>query len=373
VPKGQDSKFLAPLSIIHLELEPQLQDTLVHLGVKSIGQLASLPVDSLVERFGDTGKSIHDLARGIDLRYPTLPEVPKRFEYSIDMGGAISSLNDTMFALKSILDRLANELEREGLWVDELTASFFNEDELISQRPLRLIRSSSQAKFLLEVVRLSLEADPLMREFTKIKLFVSRFSAQTWEQGQIDSPEISSPEKNISAPLVLLLQRFLSRLGEHKAVKPIPSDHYNFEDAAVWVPVVQEGAQSQKSAIIPIDIDYLINNAPTMASTDLVLRKCTDNIQIIVELENSTPSAVNYQRQWYRIRHITTPEYLSGEWWGSNSAKTYYKVLAEPATRSSAVSVSDSKDDLALSDITSLMLLSYDQYNDSWFLEGLYD
>jgi protein ImuB len=371
VPRGQDSKFLAPLSIIHLELEPELQDTLVHLGVKSMGQLAQLPVDSLVERFGETGKLTHDLARGVDLRYPTIPEVPKRFEYSIDMGGAISSLNDTMFALKSMLDRLTTELEREGLWIDELAVSFFNEDDLLSERPLRLIRSSNQAKFLLEVIRLSLEADPLMREFTKIKLFVSRFSTQTWEQNQIDAPEIPSPDKTISTPLILLLQRFLTRLGEHKAVKPISSDHYNLEAAGAWIPVVHAAGMrtAHTDAIIPIDIDYLNSTAALMGASDLVLRKCVDTTQIIVELEDSTPSAVNYQKQWYRVKHITTPEYLSGDWWDSNSAKTYYKVLAEPAGKGST----SGPEHITGEEITSLMLLSHDEHNDGWFMEGLYD
>jgi protein ImuB len=361
VPKGQDSKFLAPLSIIHLELAPEVQETLIHLGVKSMGQLAQLPVDSLVERFGETGKLTHDLARGVDLRYPTTPEAPKRFEYSIDMGGAISSLNDTMFALKSMLDRMATELERDGLWVDELTVSFFNEDDLLSERPVRLIRSSTQPKFLLEVIRLSLEADPLVREFTKIKLVVSRFSTALWEQSQIDTPDISSSEKNLSTPLVLLLQRFLTRLGEHKAVKPIPSDHYNLENAGVWIPVAQTSSAgtTPKDAVIPIDIDYLQNITSSMEASDLVLRKC-NNTQVIVELEDSTPSAVHFQKQWYRIKDITTPEYLSGDWWDSNSAKTYYKVLAEPAGK---VSIN----------ATALMLLSHDEHNNGWFVEGLYD
>jgi nucleotidyltransferase/DNA polymerase involved in DNA repair len=366
VPRGQDRKFLAPLSIVHLELEPELQETLIHLGVKSMGQLAQLPVDSLIDRFGPTGKVIHDLAQGIDSRHPTIPEAPKRFECSIDMGGAISSLNETMFALKSMLDRLTMELERDGLWADELTVSFYNENDLFNERKIRLIRSSNQSKFLLEVIRLSLEADPLVREFTLIKLSVSRFSTELWEQHLIDSPEISSTEKKLSTPLVLLLQRFLTRLGDHKAVKPVASDHYTHKDAGAWVSVAPAGSgHTPQDAVIPNNIDYLRKDAssgkPLMGASDLVLRKSVTN-KVIVQLDDAIPTAINYQKQWYRVTHITTPEYLSGDWWGVNSAKTYYKILAEPINK-------DSESSAALS----LMLLTHDEHNDSWLIEGLYD
>jgi nucleotidyltransferase/DNA polymerase involved in DNA repair len=397
IPRGQDAQFLAPLSIVHLGVEPEVEETLINLGVKSLGQLAQLPVDSLIERFGEAGKLAHDLVRGWDLRYPTIPEAPKRFECSIDMGGAISSLNETIFALKSILDRLTAELKRDGLWAEELIVSFFNEDDLLSERSLKFIRSSNQAKFLLEVIRLSLEAEPLLREFTKITLCISRFSSELWEQNQIDDLAIStvSSERKLSPPLILLLQRFLTRLGEHKAVKPVPSDHYDFEDAGVWVPLVKE---SYSDAVIPIDNDYLLaGRASTISMLEAsgpVLRKCTGITQVIVELKDAVPSAINYQTKWYRVRHITTPEYLSSNWWDNAATKTYYKVLVEPASRGAVCSAQMRAGTPALPVENSesehfdtnyrrgappvrlpflFMLLVHDQTRNAWFIEGLYD
>jgi protein ImuB len=361
VPKGKDKEFLAPLSITHLELDPEMEEVLLNLGINSMAQLANLPPDSLVERFDEVGKWAYEMAQGKDDRTPRLPVFSKEYECSIDMGGAISSLNQTIFAFKALLNKLTSDLQQNGLWAEELHLSFFNEDDCFDERILRLIRPSSQAKFLLEVIRLSIEAKPLAREFTKIRLTISRFSKQLWEQTAIaDSVNVRSANK-ISASLLLLLQRFLTRFGEHKAVKPIASDHYDMQHAGAWVPVVKN---NYSDAVIPVNFEYLQNAVGSHLMPDLVLRKCQPKSQVMVELQDSRPSAINHNKTWYRVKEFTVPEYLSGNWWETKSAKSYYKVLVEPfSLKGSGTTVSTA----------TLMLLVHDQQNNHWYVEGFFD
>lgn len=366
VQQGHDAEFLAPLSISHLGLDPEMEASLRNLGIKSMGQLRNLPVDSIIERFGTAGKLACELASGVDSRQPTLPEAPKQFECSIDMGGAISSLNEITFALKSILDRLTAELKKEALWAEEVLVSFYNEDEKFDERLLRLIRPSNQTKFLLEVIRLSLEANQLPREFTKIALCVSRFSKENWEQNFVDLPAISSAsqDRKLPASLLLLLQRFMTRIGEDKVVKPIASDHYDLDHAGAWVPVTKD---SVTDSVIPINFEYLNQIAGEQMVSDFVLRKCTSPTQVLVEVRDSIPASINYQKQWYWIKHVTVPEYLSGNWWEDNQDKTYYKILAEPTyLRSSSINQNENRQAI-------FFLLSHDQNSNGWFIEGFFD
>jgi nucleotidyltransferase/DNA polymerase involved in DNA repair len=361
VPKGQDKDFLAPLSISHLELEPEMEEVLLNLGIKSMAHLADLPPDSLVERFDELGKWAYEMAQGKDDRKPRLPVFSKKYECVIDMGGAISSLNQTIFAFKALLNKLTADLQQDGLWAEELHLSFFNEDDCFDERMLRLIRPSSQAKFLLEVTRLSLEAKPLAREFTKVKLTISRFSKQLWEQAPIADAVNVRSTSTISAALLLLLQRFLTKFGEQKAVKPIASDHYDMNHAGAWVPVVKN---NYTDAVIPVDFEYLQSAVGRHLMPDLVLRKCLPKSQVMVELQDSMPSAINHNKTWYRVKEVTTPEYLSGNWWEAKSAKSYYKVLAEPfSLKGSSTTVSNA----------SLILLVHDQQNSHWYVEGYFD
>jgi DNA polymerase-4 len=67
VPAGGEAAFLAPLPIWRLwGVGPQTQAALAELGAGTIGELAAIPVDTLVRRLGQHGAELHDRALGID-------------------------------------------------------------------------------------------------------------------------------------------------------------------------------------------------------------------------------------------------------------------------------------------------------------------
>jgi len=67
VPPGEEAAFLAPLPIRRLwGVGEQTRVVLAEHGVRTIGDLAELPVDVLVRRLGAHGATLHDRARGID-------------------------------------------------------------------------------------------------------------------------------------------------------------------------------------------------------------------------------------------------------------------------------------------------------------------
>ncbi len=436
VSKNSDAQFLAPLSIKHLRLPFEIEDTLLNLGIKSMGQLAKLPEEEITKRFGKAGKLAHEWARAYDIRQPYLPEIETIFECSVDMGGAVSSLNETMFAFKAMLDRLTLELKQVGLWAEELVLSLYNEDDKFDERTLKLIRPSNQSKFLLEVVKLSLEANPLSREFTRARLGISRFSLEVYKQTKILDPNMlradeidpergrviaeqssamfqgSTSVQSTEAPTeprlgaqassllrghawraptmeqdpsinsggasdsdedipIILLQRFMTRIGENTTVKAIANDQYTFNYAGVWAPVAQN---EFVDSIIPINLTYINNNANEQLVSDLVLRKNTNPLPVLVELKKSIPSAVNYNKQWHKVKHITTPEHLSILWWNQGSSKSYYKALVEPV-RINKQSYSEDKEveEFSKNQNTSLILLAYNRHKNSWYIEGFFD
>ncbi len=64
---GEEAAFLAPLPISRLwGVGPRTAQALLDYGVRSIGDLARLPPDLLVRRFGKHGADLGDRARGID-------------------------------------------------------------------------------------------------------------------------------------------------------------------------------------------------------------------------------------------------------------------------------------------------------------------
>jgi DNA polymerase IV len=67
VPPGEEAEFLAPLAITRLwGVGAKSAAALREYGVRTIGDLAALPEDLLVRRFGKHGASLGDRARGLD-------------------------------------------------------------------------------------------------------------------------------------------------------------------------------------------------------------------------------------------------------------------------------------------------------------------
>ena len=74
VPPGAAAAFLASLPVSQLD-DPAIVDLLARLGVQTLGQLAALPPERLVERFGPRGARLHALAAGADSN-PVTPRTP---------------------------------------------------------------------------------------------------------------------------------------------------------------------------------------------------------------------------------------------------------------------------------------------------------
>ena len=67
VQPGEEAAFLAPLEIRRLwGIGPKTADRLHGLGIRTIGELAALPVGALTRALGDYGATLHDRALGID-------------------------------------------------------------------------------------------------------------------------------------------------------------------------------------------------------------------------------------------------------------------------------------------------------------------
>ena len=67
VQPGEEAAFLAPLEIRRLwGIGPKTADRLHGLGIRTIGELAALPVGALTRALGEHGATLHDRALGID-------------------------------------------------------------------------------------------------------------------------------------------------------------------------------------------------------------------------------------------------------------------------------------------------------------------
>ncbi|MBC7724033.1 MAG: DNA polymerase Y family protein, partial [Burkholderiaceae bacterium] len=76
VPEGGSAAFLAPLPVRMLD-DPHLTTLLQRLGIRTLGEFASLTANDVAARFGHAGAHLHSLSAGLDGR-PIVPRIPPR-------------------------------------------------------------------------------------------------------------------------------------------------------------------------------------------------------------------------------------------------------------------------------------------------------
>lgn len=114
VAPGDTPGWLAPRPLETLD-RPAFVDVGRRLGLRTLGQLAALPVADIVARFGREGEEAHRRARGDDPRPPDLRSPPADLTVTVVLDPPVERIDQVAFAAKSLADELYDRLDRNGL------------------------------------------------------------------------------------------------------------------------------------------------------------------------------------------------------------------------------------------------------------------
>jgi len=125
VPPGAPPAFLAPQPVRALGpglaragfagAGEDLIDVLGRLGVRTLGDLAALPVADVLARFGHEGRIAHRLARGLDEQPPDARVPPPQLQVEAELDPPAERVDTAAFVAKSLADELHARLEHLGL------------------------------------------------------------------------------------------------------------------------------------------------------------------------------------------------------------------------------------------------------------------
>jgi protein ImuB len=110
---GLSASFLGPLPLSALG-RPELADVLRRLGLRSLGDLAALPVASVVGRFGREGLVVHRLARGLDERPPATVPPPPDLRVAVELDPPTERIEAAAFVARGLADDLHRRLAERG-------------------------------------------------------------------------------------------------------------------------------------------------------------------------------------------------------------------------------------------------------------------
>ena len=87
----------------------------MRLGLRTLGDVAALPADAVLARFGVDGRRFHDLARGVDAGPPVLVTPPPDLVEQMELDPPAARVDAVAFAAKGLAGRLLFRLAERGL------------------------------------------------------------------------------------------------------------------------------------------------------------------------------------------------------------------------------------------------------------------
>jgi len=154
IPPGEEMRFLGPLPLDCLPLDPAIWKILDRWGLRTFEDLACLPENGLHDRLGDAGVRLQTMARGA-LGRPLKPFIAETvYEQRIELDDALELLEPILFLLARFLNDLCADLKSQSLAAGQLHVTLNR-----TQRILRLPFPTRDVKFLLKLLQHNLEAD----------------------------------------------------------------------------------------------------------------------------------------------------------------------------------------------------------------------
>jgi DNA polymerase-4 len=112
---GDEQAFLNPLPIAKLPgVGKKTEQALKEIGVTTIGELASLPLDTIKRQFGSTGAVIHSYARGIDDREVEAPGEAKSISQQLTFARDTLDRNFLEANLHNLCQEVCQELRSQN-------------------------------------------------------------------------------------------------------------------------------------------------------------------------------------------------------------------------------------------------------------------
>jgi protein ImuB len=114
VPPGGTGEFLGrqPVSVL---ADPELAGLLIRLGIRTLADLAALPVKDVASRFGATGTAAHRLASGYDPRPVAARPSAEDLSVAQEFDPPETSAEPLVFAAKALAEQLHAGLAAKGL------------------------------------------------------------------------------------------------------------------------------------------------------------------------------------------------------------------------------------------------------------------
>ena len=400
VPRGEEAAAVAPLHIGILEtLNSQLSmldvassdlsvERFLRWGLRTLGDLASLPAADMVARLGKPALAFQAMARGEDIR-PLIPTLAaERFDASLDLEWPIEELEPLSFVLTRLLEPLSTRLERRDRGAAVLHVLLRLVTRETCARRLELPSPIRDVRTLRTLALLDLEAHPPGAGIDRVTIVIDP------TPGRVLPHTLFTRAQPTPEQLSTLVARLGALMGSDRFGAPAIIDSYR--PGAFAMGAVQtdhdgphrgaRGDRNENNIFSAVDRDRDESQIPNPDSRVVsALRRCRQPVPARVAMADGRPARVTTDRRGFAGGSVTRcagPWRTSGQWWAERTLEVRSEK-SEVEVRSSDFNVRTSgaagagawnRDewDVALSD-GAVYRVFRDRDTDGWFIDAIVD
>lgn len=298
LPPGEEGDILAGLRLSALPIDGETLETLHRWGVRTLGEFRALPPDGIAERLGQRGLEILKLARG-ETQRPVKPDLETTsYAEKIDLEDPVLLLEPLLFLLSRALNDICGRLSRQSMATTEIRLTLDLVTKPAFGRVLQLPFATRDARALLKLLQLDLEAHPPGAPVRAVTLELVPVEPRI-VQGDLYEPPKPEPEK-----LELTLGKIRAMVGVANAGSPRLSNTHR-RDA--W-----------KMLSTPPGPSLVLARQPH-ARLQLAFRYWRPPVAARVEVQDGLPRRVSSRSVQGVIEQAAGPWRSSGDWWAPNA------------------------------------------------------
>ena len=228
VPAGETVAFLAGQPVAALD-DAELSGLLTRLGIRTLGDLARLPGDSVASRFGEAGEAARRLARGEQRRPLTAGAPPADLAAAVEFDPPHELAEPVVFAAKALAERFHAGLAARNLTCVRVEVELTNADGSQSRRLWRhdgLLTAVQVA----DRVRWGLEPHPGAGGIAILRLVPDQLVRAAGRQLALWGESV------VSDKVARAAMRVQALLGHDAVLRPVPSGGRNVRDQMQPIP-----------------------------------------------------------------------------------------------------------------------------------------
>jgi len=220
IQKGDEKAFLSSLPASLLPVSEETKKRFDLLGLRTLGQIASITMDALASQFGEEGILSHRLANGDDSR-PLIPRLkPIILEQELRSDSPLETVESLLAAMDKLLSKLLLALKNRNQVCGEIRICLYLDGISAWHERITLKEPTESKTEIMSFIKHRLEALRLPAAVTGISLGLAHLGAESAKQ----SPLLTGERAKQKEQLKRVTKRLQARFGKNPLKKVIEVD-----------------------------------------------------------------------------------------------------------------------------------------------------